>query len=184
MGGTSILVVFETGEGHTRTVAEALRDRFEALGHDAVLKRARDATAADAGKADGIVVAASIHMGKHARRAVRFARARLEALHAKPSAFVSVSLSARSEDPALAAQVEGYLKAFREETGWAPAMTVPVAGALLYTRYGFLKRWILRSIMKKEGGDTDTSRDFVYTNWDAVKAFAGAFSSLVSKAGS
>ena len=50
-----------------------------------------------------------------------------------------------------------------------------VAGALLYTRYNFLVRFVMRQITKAEGGDTDTSRDYEYTDWDAVDRFAEAF---------
>jgi menaquinone-dependent protoporphyrinogen oxidase len=46
---------------------------------------------------------------------------------------------------------------------------------LLYTRYGVLKRWAMRRIVAKAGGDTDTSRDYEYTNWDEVVRFARAF---------
>jgi menaquinone-dependent protoporphyrinogen oxidase len=46
---------------------------------------------------------------------------------------------------------------------------------LLYTKYNFLKRGLMKSITKKQGGDIDTSRDFIYTDWDAVDAFAREF---------
>ena len=51
-------------------------------------------------------------------------------------------------------------------------MTATFAGALRYSRYGWLKRRLMRSIARREGGDTDTSRDHVYTDWDAVDRFA------------
>jgi menaquinone-dependent protoporphyrinogen oxidase len=50
------------------------------------------------------------------------------------------------------------------------------AGALLYTRYGFFKRWIMKKIVRDKGSpDLDTSRDYVYTDWDGVKRFAEEF---------
>lgn len=49
------------------------------------------------------------------------------------------------------------------------------AGTLRYTRYGFFKRFLMKQINKREGGDTDTSRDYEYTDWDAVTAFANEF---------
>jgi menaquinone-dependent protoporphyrinogen oxidase len=50
-----------------------------------------------------------------------------------------------------------------------------VAGALPYTRYNFLIRFMMRRIVKTEGGDTDTSRDYEYTDWAAVDRFAAEF---------
>ncbi len=58
-------------------------------------------------------------------------------------------------------------------------MTLPVAGALRYSQYGLLKRVVMRRIAGKESGDTDTSRDYEYTNWDDVAMFARQFSALV-----
>ena len=46
------------------------------------------------------------------------------------------------------------------------------AGALVYTRYGWLKKRLMRSIAKRDGSDTDMSRDHEYTDWDAVDEFA------------
>ena len=50
-----------------------------------------------------------------------------------------------------------------------------MAGALPYTRYNFLVRFVMRRISKAEGGDTDTSRDYEYTDWAAVDRFAVEF---------
>ena len=35
--------------------------------------------------------------------------------------------------------------------------------------------FVMRRIVSKEGGDTDTSRDYEYTDWAAVDAFAREF---------
>jgi menaquinone-dependent protoporphyrinogen oxidase len=48
---------------------------------------------------------------------------------------------------------------------------------LLYTQYGFLKRHLMKKIAGDKPGElgTDTSRDYVYTEWDGVKRFAEDF---------
>jgi menaquinone-dependent protoporphyrinogen oxidase len=58
---------------------------------------------------------------------------------------------------------ETHSFALRHERGH-PAKVHPVAGALLYRQYGFLTRFVLRMISKQKGGDTDTSRDYEYTD--------------------
>ncbi|MFC6726091.1 flavodoxin domain-containing protein, partial [Halobium palmae] len=95
------------------------------------------------------------------------------ALNDRPTAFLSVSLSA--SDEATRAEAEGYVDEFLAETGWTPDATLAVAGAVPYTKYGFLKRLLMKRIVGKRGGDTDTSRDYEYTDWDAVDEFAAAF---------
>jgi menaquinone-dependent protoporphyrinogen oxidase len=60
---------------------------------------------------------------------------------------------------------------FAAETGWIPARSLAVAGALAYTQYGFLKKFVLRQIAKRAGGSTDTSCDHEYTDWPAVDRF-------------
>jgi menaquinone-dependent protoporphyrinogen oxidase len=51
-----------------------------------------------------------------------------------------------------------------------------VAGALPYTRYGWLKRAVMKRIVKRAGGSTDVSRDHEYTDWTDLWDFAVAFS--------
>jgi menaquinone-dependent protoporphyrinogen oxidase len=49
-------------------------------------------------------------------------------------------------------------------------------GALLYRQYGILKRYMMKWIVRdKPGMSLDTSRDYVYTDWDQVKRFAEEF---------
>jgi menaquinone-dependent protoporphyrinogen oxidase len=50
-----------------------------------------------------------------------------------------------------------------------------VAGALLYTQYGWLTRWFMKRIVTKAGGDTDTTRDYEYTDWNDLRTFAREF---------
>lgn len=46
------------------------------------------------------------------------------------------------------------------------------AGALLYPRYNFFDRFMIRFIMSMTGGETDTSKEVEYTNWEKVSLFA------------
>ena len=64
---------------------------------------------------------------------------------------------------------------FVQETGWQPGKVGKFAGALVYRRYGRVKRWLMKLVVKRAGGDTDTSRDYEYTDWDAVTRFTEDF---------
>jgi menaquinone-dependent protoporphyrinogen oxidase len=71
--------------------------------------------------------------------------------------------------------VHTLLDKFFRKTGWRPKHVKPVAGALLYTKYNPLIRFVMKQIVKRAGGDTDTSRDYEYTDWVALDRFVGEF---------
>jgi menaquinone-dependent protoporphyrinogen oxidase len=103
---------------------------------------------------------------------VRFVREHRQLLEKIPSAFFSVGLAVASRTHDGAAQSRGIVDKFLTATGWHPERVELVAGALPYSKYNFLVRFVMRRISAKEGGDTDTSRDYEYTDWSSVDRFA------------
>jgi menaquinone-dependent protoporphyrinogen oxidase len=69
------------------------------------------------------------------------------------------------------ADVARMIDTFIAQTGWQPARTLAVAGALAYTKYNFLLRLVMTRIARKAGSSTDTSRDWEFTDWAAVDRF-------------
>ena len=180
-------IVYATTEGHTRRVAEHLAGSLKARGLASVLHDARDARVGPSAFA-AIVLAASAHRGRHQAEMVRYVRHNRSQIEAIPNAFISVSLSeAGAEDPTLedeqrqkhTAAVRSMIGRFVGDAGWRPRRVFPVAGALTYTRYGFLTRWIMERIARRAKGATDVSRDHDYTDWVALDRFAGTFASDV-----
>lgn len=176
-----VLVLYATREGQTRRIAEHIVAAFRAHGLPADACDVGDLPPRYAlGAASAVIVAASVHLGRHEREMIAFVkhhRAELEASHA---AFLSVSMSeAVVEDAAALAQkraeaseqVQKHIADFFTETGWLPERVKAVAGALLYRRYGVLVRFVMRQIAAKTGADTDTSRDHEYTDWGALDQF-------------
>jgi menaquinone-dependent protoporphyrinogen oxidase len=73
-------------------------------------------------------------------------------------------------------EAEGYVETFARDTGWYPEKVGLFAGALLYTKYSLLLRWVMRWIARSRGSrDLDTGRDYVYTDVAAVQRFAEEF---------
>jgi len=166
-------VPYGTTEGQTAKVAEYIADVIQHHGHEAEavdMKRAKNDVLDGC---DGVIVGASIHMGKHARFAADFVRKHRTRLEQLPSAFFSVSLAAYGEPE----EAEGYVEEFEKETGWRPALIALFGGALLYTQYGFVKRHMMKRIARDKPGELglDTARDYVYTEWDGVRQFAEDF---------
>ena len=170
-----LLVAFTTYDGHTAKIAERIASTLRHADCAVeVCDLARSRPERSLEDYDGVIAGGPLHGGKHPPQLVKFVSENLVALNAKPSAFFSVSLSAAGND-AQQDDATRCLNEFLGETGWKPRSTSIVAGALLYRKYAFIKRWMMKMIVKRGGGDTDTSRNYVYTDWDAIDQFANEF---------
>ena len=167
-----ILIPYGTTEGSTARISEYIVEVIQSHGHEAQAVDIKASGHPEPEGYDGVIVGASIHMAKHEDYVVDFVRENRATLERLPSAFFSVSLAAH-DDPRTA---EGYIEKFVDDTGWRPARVGLFGGALLYTQYGFIKRHMMKKIVRDKGVlDTDTSRDYVYTEWDGVKHFVEEF---------
>lgn len=170
----SILVVYGTTHGHTAKVAAAVARTIESSGGSCDVAAAAACTH-DPADYDGVVVAASVHAGRYQRPVTDWVRGHRAVLEARPTAFISVCLGVLQKAPKVERDLTEILGRFFSETGWHPDMTTTVAGALAYTKYRWYVRWAMKRIAAKAGGDTDTSRDYEYTDWDALSRFSVQF---------
>jgi menaquinone-dependent protoporphyrinogen oxidase len=161
---SKLWIAYATVEGQSAKIAEWLAARARRAGLDA---EATDLSRRPTPPPDceQVILVASIHSGRHGHVVRSFVREHREWLAARPSAFLSVRLSAAADR---AEAAEELLEAFLASCGWTPDVALPVAGALPYSKYGFLMRRILRAIAKREGGPTDTSQDYELTDWPAL----------------
>ena len=177
-----VLVAYATREGQTRRIAEHLADtlRARALETDVVDVKAAAADI-DLGRYAHVVLAASVHMGKHEGEMIRFVAKYKGSFDRTPTSFLSVTLAeAGVEDaartPEQRARAEAGVKQvtdrFLAETGLHPSRVMPVAGALKYREYGWLVRFVMKRIAKAEGAPTNTSRDYEMTDWVKLDWFA------------
>lgn len=171
-----ILILYGTSEGHTALIAERIAEAIRGEGHDAFPVDVASREAPPLESYDGVIVGASVHQGSHQAAMRRFVRTHHAALERRPSAFFSVSLAAAEASPKAHREAEGYVERFAQATGWRPVHVGLFAGALAYTKYGFFVRWVMKRIARSKGSaDLDTTRDYVYTDWDAVARFATDF---------
>ncbi len=169
---SAIYIPYGTTEGQTAKIADFIMDVVQAHGHTAQTADIKHAGDAIPEGFDAVMVGASVHMGKHEDYIRDFVQKNRATLESRPSALFSVSLAAHGD----AENAESYVEKFEEETGWRPAQVGLFSGALLYTQYGFIKRLVMKKIASDKGSlDLDTSRDYVYTEWDGVKRFAEDF---------
>jgi menaquinone-dependent protoporphyrinogen oxidase len=170
-----VLIAYGSSEGQTAKIAEQLAGFIRAQGHDAFPVNISREAPAPAGY-DAVIVGASVHKGKHQRWIVDYVRRNRAALEHLPSAFISVSLAIADGTEKGRLEAQGYVETFVLETGWYPEKVGLFAGALAYTKYNVLLRWVIRWIARSRGSrDLDTRRDYVYTDMAAVERFSEEF---------
>ena len=175
-----ILILFATREGQTEKIARRMTAVLEARGHRVQLRDVdRTSRALDLRRFQAVFVGSPVRVGSYLPSVVRFVRAQRESLKQVPSAFFSVSLAVaphsgeRKSDGR--AETLKVVEKLTRATGWSPRHIELMAGALPYSKYNFLVRFVMRKISAAAGGDTDTSRDYEYTDWNAVDRFASEF---------
>lgn len=124
---------------------------------------------------DGVLIGASMIVRGFQRCIRSFVRQHATALNAMPSGFFAVSGSAGSAIPAEREEAVRIARAFLKDSGWTPTMCASIAGAITYTKYNVLLRYVMKRISRKEGVSTDMSRDHEYTDWSQVAQFAASF---------
>ena len=91
----NVLVVYGTTEGQTRKIAERTAAQIRERGHKAALRdSAALASDSDLESFHAFIIAASVHQQQHQEAIEAFVAAHRKLLNAKPSVFISVSLSA------------------------------------------------------------------------------------------
>ena len=177
-----VLIVYSTKEGHTREIAERIARTIHDEGNEIQLSDANAARKQSLATFDGILVGGSVHLGAYQASLRDFVKRNREALERIPSSFFSVSMSAGDSSKESIAEVQTTLDKFFHDTGWHPRHVENFAGALLYTRYNFLVRFVLKRIVKSKGRpEVDTSRDYDLTDWAAVERFAHEFAGSITR---
>lgn len=179
----AVLLLYASKHGHTAKIAHRIAQAMRDDGLDVDVRDSHAMAGLSPGDYDGVIVGASIHAGHHQREIVDWVKRHALALAEKPSAFFSVCLAVADDTDEARASARKYIDDFSDETGWTPGSATTFAGALQYLEYDFLTRLLIRLMMRSQGHPTDTSRDFDYTDWDAVTRFGHDFAASVDRAG-
>ncbi|MFO0746904.1 MAG: flavodoxin domain-containing protein [Myxococcota bacterium] len=176
------VVLYASHIGHTEKVAEYIAESVRKHDMPCDLLPVHSVPE-DFGAYEAAIVVGSVHSGHHAAELADAIRRHAEAFRDMYTAFCSVSLEAAVVEnadtvPARAeAEIELHkpISHFLEDTGWQPQLIEPVAGALPYSHVGPFRRLLLKQLATDTGLTTDTSKDHVFTNWEALDGFVGAF---------
>jgi menaquinone-dependent protoporphyrinogen oxidase len=166
-----VLIVYASRHGQTQKISEHIAHIARIHGAEAhaleVGSLPRDLRV---NAFDAVVLAGPVYFDKFPRKLARFASAQRMQLAKVKSAFVSVSGAAGN--PALRSAAQHTAEMFLLETDWMPERVVLFAGGQPFTRYGFFTKWMMYFKMRRMGREVDPSRDYDYTDWDAVDRFA------------
>lgn len=171
-----ILILYMTLEGQTTKIAERMADNLRKKGHKVATQPGEHLpTTFNPDLYDAAIIGGPIHMGHYPRRLKNFVTQYHGWLNEVPSAFFTVCMAIKSQLSASRKEAAAYSEKFIKETDWRPVLMATFAGAVKYTQYNFITRFIMKRIAKREGSSTDTSHDHEYTDWDAVARFTDHF---------
>lgn len=169
-----IVVLFETGEGQTRKIADFIADKTRQAGHDVTLVDTSDKLVQlSLGGAEKVILAAPVHERRHPRNFEVAVSAATQDLAKRPTLMISVSLKAAF--PEGLEEAQDYLTEMEMRTGFEPTQKALIAGAVRTDSYDYFQRQIVQYVAL-EGHETEL-RDGVreFTDWDALADTVAAF---------
>jgi menaquinone-dependent protoporphyrinogen oxidase len=177
-----VLIVHGSKYGQTAKIAEYIANVLRSERIDATVMHADDVPPElDVGTYAGIIVGAPVFVQKHPRSVRRFILHHRSTLDHRLTGFFSVSGSAGGKELSDQVAARSMLTEFLDDCRWQPAHRACFAGAIAFTKYNFLVKWVMKRIARHAGASTDTSRDHEFTNWHAVTNFASEFAAELLK---
>lgn len=173
------LILFSTRDGQTHEIASYLASELKQLGVLADVMDLHHTEEPDWERYDRVVIGASIRYGHYHSAFQAFVKKHATRLNGMPSAFFSVNLVARKPEKRTP-QTNSYARKFLMSSQWRPDRTAVIAGALRYPRYRWYDRMMIKLIMKMSGGETDTTKEVIYTDWEQVASFARDIAQLTT----
>jgi len=176
------LTLYATTEGQTRKVANFVAHHLSERGHETLCVDAEQVPKElDIHDFDGVLIAASLHLGRYQPEIVEFVRRHVDKIDRKPNAFISVSLAALSTDEDEGKGLHDCVQHFVHATGWSPGSLHHAAGAFRFTAYDFFRRWALKYIAHRHGLELDPHQDREFTDWQALGEFADTFAAEAAR---
>ena len=173
----SYLLLYSSHDGQTKKIVTQIALHLRKAGIQCDVRSLQEGHALNLAPYEKILVGASIRYGHFNRALSRFAKLHAMQMNQMKTAFFGVNLTARKPEKRTP-QTNLYVRKFLEATPWKPTVSAVFAGALLYPRYRWLDRVMIRLIMKMTKGETDTTKEIEYTDWEQVEAFATEFAHI------
>ncbi|WP_260261576.1 menaquinone-dependent protoporphyrinogen IX dehydrogenase [Vibrio intestinalis] len=171
------LFLYSSREGQTQKILRYIEEQLSEFECDLV--DLHQLPAIDFEQYERVLIGASIRYGRLNKKLYQYIEANLAQFQSAKVAFFCVNLTARKEDQGKdTPEGSAYIKKFLTLSPWQPQLIGVFAGALYYPRYSWFDRTMIKFIMSMTGGETDTSKEVEYTNWEKVTLFANKFKEL------
>jgi menaquinone-dependent protoporphyrinogen oxidase len=172
-----LLIIYETVEGQTRKVVDAVEQQIRAEGHGVRLFNTSNRLAPISFEGvDKVILAAPVHERRHPQGFEVLVSASGEELQALQTMIISVSLKAAFADGLEEAQE--YLNEMEMRTRFKPNRELLLAGAVRASSYGYFESQIVQNVLLdgREVDLVDGVREF--TDWDKLRAEISGFLSM------
>ncbi|MEG3128860.1 menaquinone-dependent protoporphyrinogen IX dehydrogenase [Pantoea cypripedii] len=173
------LIVYSSRDGQTQKIAGRIAQTLAPQQLCDVID-VQQTTSLDWTQYDRVLIGASIRYGHFHPALMKFVTTHLTQLQQRASGFFSVNLTARKADKCTP-ETNVYTHKFLTQSPWQPDCCAVFAGALRYPHYRWFDRVMIQLIMRMTGGETDTSKEVEYTDWQKVALFAQDFVQLPGK---
>ncbi|CNL26371.1 menaquinone-dependent protoporphyrinogen IX dehydrogenase [Yersinia aldovae] len=170
------LILYSSRDGQTQAIASYIAKQLSAVA-TCKIQDLSQVGQIDLSQYQQVMIGASVRYGHFNSVLSKFVNKHVEQLNQMPSAFFAVNLTARKPEKR-SPQTNAYVRKFLLSTPWQPTLCTVFAGALRYPRYRWIDRVMIQLIMRMTGGETDTSKEVEYTDWQQVSGFAQDFSAL------
>ncbi|EEP90928.1 MULTISPECIES: menaquinone-dependent protoporphyrinogen IX dehydrogenase [Yersinia] len=174
-----VLILYSSRDGQTQTIASYIAKELS-TGATCEIQDLANVEKIDLRQYQQVMIGASVRYGHFSPVLSKFVNKHVEQLNQIPSAFFAVNLTARKPEKR-SPQTNAYVRKFLLGTPWQPTLCTVFAGALRYPRYRWIDKVMIQLIMRMTGGETDTSKEVEYTDWQQVSGFAQDFSALQYK---
>jgi len=174
------LILFSTRDGQTREIASCIASELKEQGIESDVVNLNRTEEVNWQQYERVVIGASIRYGHFHPALERFVKKHKNMLNTLPSAFYSVNLVARKPEKC-SPQTNNYTRKFLLNSPWQPDECAVFAGALRYPHYRWYDRLMIQLIMKMTGGETNPTKEVVYTDWQHVASFAQQIAHLKRK---
>jgi len=168
------LFLYSSREGQTKKILTYIEEKLQTLECEVV--DLHSVTDIDFSQYDRVLIGASIRYGHLNKKLYQFIDKYQQQLESNKVAFFCVNLTARKEDQGKdTPEGSAYIRTFLKKSPWQPSLIGVFAGALYYPRYNWFDKTMIKFIMTMTGGETDTTKEVEYTNWEKVTVFAEKF---------
>jgi menaquinone-dependent protoporphyrinogen oxidase len=179
---SKFLIVYASKQGQTQKIALSISEHLKIHGCRSETFNIKDLPKnLELEDYNAIIIGASVHASGYSRKLYKWLKTNAKILSLKPTAFYSVCLGILQNEHKVSRAEQKIMEDLFKKTHWSPESSTIFAGALTYSKYNWLIKRVMRNIARKAGFETDMSKDYEYTDWNAVKHFTDRFSSIVPK---